>query len=923
MMDVPARTPSAIETVTFVFTDIEGSTLLLRKLGDDYAELLSDHRQIIRSTFDKWDGEEVDTQGDSFFYAFRSARQAVAAAVEVQRELAQREWPQDARMKVRMALHTGEPVQKTAEGFVGLDVHLAARIAHAGHGGQILLSPTTLALVEMDLPAGVNVRRLGDFRLKDIPQPISISELAIEGLPMDFPPLKAAAERKHNVPASLGEFIGREQEADKLLHWLSTPDRRLITMTGPGGTGKTRLALEVLTRIASNFSDGAWFVDLSSLTNPGLVPSAIASVLEVRERGGQSALETLKDALADRKILLLLDNFEQLTEAAPAVSELLGASSGLKCLVTSRELLRIYGELEFPLAPLSLPNDQLKDPEDILETSEAVQLFITRARAVVADFRLSSTNAASVVGICRRVDGLPLAIELAAARTRLFSPKALLDHLEDRLGTLTGGPRDAPARQRTLRATLEWSYSLLEPSEQNLFRQLGTFAGGFDIPSMETVCQPPAAGPRLDDLQSLITKSLVYRDEGDEGQDRYRMLETIREYAFELLQASGESEALALRHAQYFADLADDANQEMYGPKAMAWIARLENDHDNLRSAVNWAVRSSDQTAIALRIAGSLAQFWTLRGYLQEGYSITVAALEHAGAESSIDLQARANLGAARLAYRQNNLEAAEEHYSQALQLSREIDAGKWIAECLVGLGMVDSERGEYRNVDKRFSEALAIFKSIKDRRGIANAVLNLAWSAMRNGDYETAELNLLQSLDIHESIGDQAGLGFSLSGLGEVYLRTNKLAKATSYLGESLEIRSSLGDKWGMGATLGTLGWVAIRQADWDQAEQTLRASLALRQELGDLGGTAWCLEKLAEVKMARSRPAKAAMLYGAANSIRNSIGSSIDPADQDAYEANKRVLKLELGADAFQDAWDRGEEMRSVAADDAQPTD
>ncbi|MGA9534112.1 MAG: tetratricopeptide repeat protein [Anaerolineales bacterium] len=909
---------SSLETVTFVFTDIEGSTLLLRQLGDDYAKVLGAHRQIIRATFDRWEGEEVDTQGDSFFYAFRSARKAVAAAVDVQQELAEQDWPQDAKMLVRIGLHTGEPIEKTEEGYVGLDVHRAARIADASHGGQILLSPTTFALVEMDLPAGITARHLGDFLLKDIQRPILISELTIDGLTREFPPLKASPVRRHNVPASLGEFVGRERETNQLLQRLSLPDHRLVTITGPGGTGKTRLALEVVGRLAAEFPDGAWFVDLSPLSDPSLVPSAIAGVLEVRERGGLSALDTLKDALAEREMVLLLDNFEHLMDAAQVVSDLLSASSGLKCLITSRELLQVYGEFEFPLAPLSLPDKQLKNPSRLIETSEAVQLFQARARAVAPDFELSPTNAQYVAGICYRVDGLPLAIELAAARIRLFSPKALLEHLEDRLGTLTGGPRDAPARQRTLRATLEWSHDLLAPSEQILFRQIGIFTGGFDLESLEAVSAEWDSGRGLDDLQSLITKSLVYRDAGDNPEDRYRLLETIREYALEQLQSSEDHEDVALRHARYFAGFAEDAARELTGPTTIAWISRLESDHDNLRSAVHWAMQSHDHCEIALRIAGSLAQFWALRGYLQEGYSIAVGALQQAGAEADTVLRAQANLGAARLAYRQNHLQAAEQHYAQTLELSRSIGAGKWIAECLVGLGMVDSERGEYSTVDERFSEALSIFESIGDPHGTANAIINLAWSAMRTGNYETAERYLLQSLDLSKSIGDKAGLGFSLSGLGEAYLRMQKLEMASKHLEESLEIRSSLGDKWGMGATLGTLGWVAIRQEAWDQAKQTLEQSLSLRQELGDLGGAAWCLEKLAEVMMATDRPIAAVKLYGAASSIRDRIGSSIDPADQEDYQKKKLELQKRIGADAFLNAWAQGEELEAAVVAD-----
>lgn len=716
---------------------------------------------------------------------------------------------------------------------------------------------------------------------------------------------------RHNLPAQATAFIGREREIRKVVDLLGDPDHRLVTVTGPGGTGKTRLAFEVVKRLTPGLPDGAWFVDLSPLVDPGLIPSAVASVLGVKEKGGQSALDGLKEYLARRDMLLLLDNFEHLVDGASTVGQLLAAAPDLKCLVTSRERLHVYGEREFPLVPLSLPQAEASSPEELLEASEAVRLFQERAKAIDPSFELSQENSSFVAQICHRVDGLPLGIELAAARVRMFPPRALLERLEDRLVTLTGGPRDAPARQQTLRNTLEWSHSLLSSSEKTLFARLGVFAGGCDLEAIKAVCAENGDSNLIDRIQSLLAKSLIYQEQGPNGDFRYRMLDTVREFALERLELEGERDEIARRHAFHFADLSEQADARLDATDVMQWIDRLEANHDNLRVALGWCLSREGDAELGLRIVGHMADFWTLRGYLSEGYAVTKEALEQAGQDAEASRRAKAVLGAARLAYRQNNIKDAGQHYAQALELSRQVEDTAVTAASLIGLGMVDTERGEYGAVEEKFEEALSLFRSLNDVRGTANAIVNLAWAAMRTGDYETAESHLNESLELFRASGDRAGEGFSLSGLGEAYLRMGELERASEYLKKSHQIRSSLGDKWGMAATLGTMGWVAIHQEDWAEAMGPLMQSLSLRKELGDKGGMAWCLEKLAEIHLATDQHRQAAVLYGAAHSIREGIGSSIDPADQEAYERKLRRIRDALGADDFERAWDHGAEQ------------
>ena len=717
------------------------------------------------------------------------------------------------------------------------------------------------------------------------------------------------SKAQHNLPAKTTTFIGREQEINKLTGLLDGTDHRLVTITGPGGSGKTQLALQVGRRLTGEFADGVWFTDLSQLSDPDLIASSIASVLGVKERGDRSAFESLQEYLVHREVLLLLDNFEHLIEGAPIVGELLSSAEGLKCLVTSREPLRVYGERELPLRPLSLPEADEEITLEALGNSEAVQLFRDRAAAIDPRFEVTADNAYEVSEICRRLDGLPLAIELAAARVRMFPPKALLEQLDDRLGTLTGGPRDAPVRQRTLRGTLKWSHSLLSTNEQALFSRLGIFVGGCDLRSLRAVCGDIRDDELVGSVQSLLAKSLLYQEAGLESEPRYRMLETIREYALDQLDAEELRDEIARRHARYFADLVELAREELEEAVTERWIDRLEIEHDNIRTALSWSLDQGDEAALALKIVGSMTTFWHVRGYLTEGYTATLSALESAGKHADPRLKAKATLGAALLAYRQNNIPAAGKHYEDALELSRNVDAPAWMAKALIGVGMVATERGQYEAVEEKFEQALELFRSVDDKSGMSNAFMNLGWAAMRTGDYETAEKQIKKALDLSREIDNRQAVGLCLSGLGEAYLRMGELEPATEYLEDSLSVRTSLGDRWGMGATLGSLGWAAMHQEDWTNARDRLKESLSIRKELGDKGGMAWCLEKLAEINLTTGQGTRAAKLYGAAHSIRESIGSSIDPADQAEYQDNLEELRKQLGEHEFEAAWSRGE--------------
>jgi len=578
-------------TVTLLFTDIEGSTCLLQQMGDKYAHLLADCRRLLRAAFQQWKGYEVDSQGDAFFVAFARASDAVSAAVTIQRALASHGWPEGVTVRVRMGLHTGEP-QVSSEGYVGLDVHYAARIMKAGHGGQVLLSQTTRDLLEYDPPEGVSLRNLGEHRLKDVERPGHLFQLDIAGLPAGFPPLQTLDARLNNLPAQSMPLIDREQEMARICQLLRCADVRLLTLTGTGGVGKTRLGLEIAARLFDEFAEGVCLVPLATISDPDLVVPTIAQALEVREVGGWPLMERLKAYLHNQQLLLFLDNFEQVLMAAPLLSELLQGCPGLKLLVTSRAVLHVYGEHEFHVLPFPVPDLSHLPEGEALAQYAAIALFLQHAQAVKPGFQMTPANAHAIASICARLDGLPLAIELAAARVKLFSPQALLARLTHRLEVLTSGAQDVPARQQTMRNTLAWSYNLLDAGEQRLFRRLSVFAGGCTLEAVEAMYTTlgDMAAPVLDGVASLIDKSLLQKVEQEDEELRLLMLETVREYGLACLAASGELEATRQAHALYYLALAEEAETKLEGLQQTVW---LEREHDNLRAAKQWLHGSS------------------------------------------------------------------------------------------------------------------------------------------------------------------------------------------------------------------------------------------------------------------------------------------------------------------------------------------
>ena len=652
-------------TVTFLFSDIEGSTRLLHELGDGYAEVLAQHRRVLRAAFAAHDGVEIGTEGDSFFIAFARASDAVAAAAEGQCGL------EGGPVRVRMGLHTGEPML-TAEGYLGLVVHRAARLAAAGHGGQVLLSATVASLVDGRLPDGVTLCDLGKVRLKDLAAPERVYQVIHPQLQEGFPALRSLEATPNNLPQQTTSFIGRESEIAAIEAMLVRT--RLLTLTGSGGSGKTRLSLHAAADVLDQFPDGAWFVELASLADPALVPQTVATVLGLKEEPGKPLRRRSSRISRPGELLLILDNCEHLLDACAKVADaLVRQCPDVTILASSREALGIAGEQTYRVPSLSLPDRRDVPTPQTLSMYESVQLFIDRALLVRPEFEVTNRNAPALASLCHHVDGIPLAIELAAARVRSLSVEEIDSRLDQRFRLLTGGSRTALPRHQTLRALIDWSYDLLHETERLLLQRLSVFAGGWTLAAAEAVCAGEGVdkGEILDLLTSLADKSLVLAEQKD-GHSRYRLLETVRQYAQDRLgEREGEAEWQG-RHLAYFVGLAEEAQPHITDSTQVMWLDRLEAERDNFRSALTWSAARPADTEGGLRLATALQQFWRARGQLGDGRG-HLDALLAASVGASTPLRAKALNAAGLLAWVQGDYAVARLHFQQSVEIDRRL----------------------------------------------------------------------------------------------------------------------------------------------------------------------------------------------------------------------------------------------------------
>ncbi len=859
-------------TVTFLFTDVEGSTKLWERYPEAMRASMARHDEVLRGVMESSGGFVFKTIGDAFCVAFPSAPHALEAALAAQRALLSEGQEKTGPLRVRMALHTGSADERGGDYF-GAPVNRVARLLSAGHGGQILLSSATKELVRDALPEGASLRDLGERRLKDLFRPERVFQLIAPELPTSFPPLKTLDARTNNLPAQPTPLVGRESELGEVRDLLRAEGVRLLTLTGPGGIGKTRLGLQVAAELLDEFEDSVFFVALAPITDPALVASAIAEPLGVVEAWDQPLEEGLKDYLGGKELLLVLDNFEQVLGGVPLVGNLLAACPKLKVLATSRSVLRVYGEQEYPVPPLELPRPGRLPPIDRLSQYEAVRLFIERAKAARPDFSVTNENAPAVAEICARLDGLPLAIELAAARIKLLPPAAMLERLDSRLKLLRGGSRDLPERQRTLRGTIEWSHALLEEGEQVLFARLAVFSSGRTLEAIEAVCDAKGDLPMdaLEGVSSLLDKSLLRQEEGPEGEPRFVMLETIHEYARERLQASGEAEEVRRLHAEYFLTLAEAAEPELSGADQLACLECLEAEHDNFRAALSWSLEKAPETA--LRLAGALARFWEKRSYFSEGSSWLEATLRQGD---------RAEVATTDSATR---------------------------AKLLSEAGTFAFFRTDFDHAIVLHGEALELYRQVGDDSGVAFALMCLGAQHMEKGDHERAAPFLEEALALSRTIGDKRNTAGTLHNLGEVERQRDNYERAKALGMESIALWREIKDDWNLSMVVGWVGLLEVWSGDEpDLAERFLKDALALEKELGNWAYGAYCLESFAGLAGARAQGARAARLWGAAEALRTSIGA---PRPLDArllYEPSMAAARAQLGEAAWEAAFAEG---------------
>jgi predicted ATPase/class 3 adenylate cyclase len=861
---------------TFLFTDIEGSTRLWEEQPDRMRVALARHDALARHAVSTRQGRVVKMTGDGLHAAFGDPLDAVTAAADLLQSLATQP-TQGVGLNVRCGIHAGI-VERRDNDFFGNAVNRAARIMSAAHGGQVLMSQSVADLVAERLPDGVSLRDLGVARLRDLSSPERIYQLLHPRLRTDFPALRSLTGTPNNLPQQMTSFIGREREVAEIRELLHR--ERLVSVVGTGGLGKTRLSLQVAADLLDDFPDGVWLTELAALTDPQLVPQALASVLGVKEESGRSVAQALARHCSERTLLLILDNCEHLVAAcAELAAQLLQSSRGLKLLASSRERLNIRGETTYPLAPLVVPDTRAKPTLAALTQSDAVRLFIERVAAVQPSFQATEQNAADIAEICSRLDGIPLAIELAAARVRAISISTIAGRLNDRFRLLQHGDRSALPRQQTLAALIDWSYELLSDDERALFRRLAVFAGGFMLDAAEIVAAGGDAGAEdvLDLLARLVEKSLVMLDA---DRARYRMLETVREYAARHLEASGEERAVRGRHLLYYVVLAERAWPELMGPDQGTWLARLDGERENLLAAHAWCDHADDGAALGLRLVHSMKRYWINRGLPGLGHRLAVAALSRACAGD--------------------------------LSLAR--------SRALFDTGQLSNSMGRYGEAQRFLEESLAIARTLGDRERVAAVLQPLGMACLGQGDTDAARRHLGEGLELARERGDKPDLAAALNAMAQLHRMQNELDAALPLYEQVVALARETGNREAIAFGLLNLAMAAIGPGTAGGVAAMLVEALAIADEIGSKPASQSVLEVCAGLAAARGEPRRAAQLFGAAEAHGERTGLRRDPADEAFLAPLMAATRVTLGDQAFAEAeaagraLDLGESMRRI---------
>jgi len=873
---------------------------------------LMHHNAVISQAIETHQGRIFKTVGDGFCAVFDSAPNALSAALAAQRELfkavEQANGP-PLKLRVRMAVHTGL-AEELNDDYFGPTLNRVARLISAGHGGQILFSAATHALVEGQLPDGADLRDLGTHRLRDLNEMLHIYQLVAADVPTNFVSINSLTPRPTNLPAQLTSFVGREKDTADIARLLCRPNVRLLTLLGPGGIGKTRLSIQIGANLRDEFEDGVYFIALAALSQPVALLEAIAETLNIEESdvaGNVGLLESVKAYLSERQTLLVLDNFEQIMDAAPLLNELLAAAARLKILVTSRERLRVYGEFISSITPLAVPENAITAADALLRFPAAA-LFVERAQAVELDFVLTADNTPAIAEICRRLDGLPLAIELAAARVREFSPGEIVSQLTSRLKLLAEGPRDVPARQQTIRGAIDWSFNLLTDYEQTTFVRLAVFVGVF---STDAACAVIGVGDAefnpdvLALFERLCDKSLLQR----QPDTTYRMLAVLREYALELLTKRGELDAARKWHQAYYQGFLQAVEPGLTGAAQIESFAQIEAAHHDLQAALDWTLAQNDFESAA-EMVSVLWRHWSTRSRLSEGQRYMEQVLTHDAGLSMFNLL-RVLQGAGRLALLRHQYDKARALFEKVVILCRERHLDDWQAAALVSLGETSLSQASDQEAALHFQAALGIYRKRNDQAGIARALDNLGVMASDQGDYATAVELLRESLTLARQHSTAEGQAMVLNNLAEALRAQGNYAQAAVFYQESLEIYRQLDFDIGVAVILHNLGYIALNIGDTQRAVNTFLEALRLLQSSEETQLIAECFAGLGSAFLKSDDIPRAVRLLSASKALLDSLGAQLESVDQTQYDLNLAAARTRLDEKAWSAAWLSGQTL------------
>jgi predicted ATPase/class 3 adenylate cyclase len=916
----PMSTSLPTGTVTFLFTDIEGSTKLAQAHSDNWESLRARHHAILQSAIEAHNGYVFQIIGDAFCAAFHTAGDSLKAAITAQRALQQTsdvpetdvpETSEVLAVRVRMGIHTGKAELQEGGDYSGyLTLSRVQRLMSAGHGGQTLISLATQELVRDELPLSVTLRDMGEHRLKDLTYPEHIYQANAPDLPSIFPTLKTLDAQLTNLPTQLTPFVGREREIAAVLGLLRNPDVHLVTLTGAGGTGKTRLSLQVAAEILDEFEHGVWFVELASITNPELVLPTIASTLKVKEVTGTTIEQSLQDYLHNKHMLLAVDNFEQVVSAGPTMTRLLRASPKIKIMISSREVLRVRGEHDYPVPPLGLPETKRKQTAAVLAQYEAIALFVQHAQAANPSFILDEDNASTVADICSRLDGLPLALELAAARSRLLKPTVMLEKLKIRLDTLTSGARDLPRRQQTIRGAIDWSYDLLNDSEKVFFARLGIFVGGWNLESAEAVCGKGLNVNILNGLESLLDKSLIRQTEGRSGEMRFTMLETIREYACEKLSQRAEIQSVRQAHSDSISALLEKARVAAGSSEEATWFVRLDDELDNLRAAVEFTFENK-QPRLAMQ-AGRLNLYWEERVNIHEPLNWLERAMEMQADVPPLE-KAHAFNSAGNLYHELGDMPHAKMYYESALPLFQSEHDGNGLSRVLNNLGNMGFAEKNYEKARQFYEESLTYEKT--DSWGVIMTLINLGSLAKLSGDWEQSREYYLHARDVGERLDSETGIAAATLFLATLDLAVRKLDEARKGFERGLQAAAYRANPFYVTIGEGFFAYIdllMVKEKDVRQRlGQALEASAEFLNQSPNLPSPWLLIEGQARLDVMDGHMGRAAQLFGASWTQRDVDASPLNEFERPDYEACINTIRAGMGDEIFNQLFEKGKAM------------